>query len=482
VFFAYKRNTRIDKHYTEHKNIKVIICADELEIENEKAYHKIKEKLIGRTLSYTANYDELFISYIENTNDEEFSAFLNKNKKVIIHFFKKHNIQNLRTFGFFLENINLLYEHYKTENEKTIDNMLFFTAIISNEFKKGKLNFSNLKDRQGIDGYYLFFDVGDTVDSLLGTPVIDTKQKEVKEKSYKEKFKDKYLSNQNEKDMYLFSDAVYEFILSGYLDKEKLKNELNIQNGKNNDTEEQKAYNNLIGYNFRTLENDELDTSLKKVLEFAELGNYNMYSYQTIYVNFLYHIEIGSINMKNEDLVSLLIKGLNISKNTSDINNSQIGNIQHFAEDRGLNDIEKKIFELHYEKLNKQKSDSANRIFEIIDQELIEVNEFFTEELRHLNSLFEFIDSKKFFHKLVTLKNKNIVVFSSAIKDLYYKKGYVEFPEKELPFFEVLVELLNEYYNSNDLKNPKKIIIEELLKRISDIINKFKEQIENRKR
>jgi hypothetical protein len=465
--------------YTEHKNIKVIICADELEIEHKETYHKIKEKLIGRTLSYTANYDELFSSYIENTNDEEFGVFLNKNKKVIIRFFKKHDIQNLRTFGFFLENINLLYGHYKTEDEKTIDSMLFFTAIISNEFKKGELKFSNLKDRQGIDGYYLFFDHEESVNNMIGIPNIKTKEKEVKEKSYKEQFKDKYLSNQNEKDMYLFSNSVYEFILSGYLDTEKLKNELDIQNGKNNDTEEQKAYNNLIGYNFRILENDELDASLKKVLEFAELGKYNMYSYQTMYANFLYHIEIGSLDLTDKELVSLLTKGLNLSKNISDINNSQMGNIQHFAEEKGLSDIEKEILKLHNEKHNKQKNELANGIFEILDQELVEINEFFTDVTSSAYCLFEFVDAKRLFDKLINLRNKNILFFSDALKN-NYKKHYFEFPEKELPFFETLQELLKEHSNSNELKNPKKIILKELSDRIEEIIKRFKERIEQK--
>lgn len=467
--------------YTEHKNIKVIICADELEIDDQKTYHKIKEKLIGRTLSYTANYDELFSSYIENTSDEDFTVFLNKNKKVIIHFFKKHNIQNLRTFGFFLENIKLLHEYYKTESEIIIDSMLFFTAIISNEFKTGELKFSNLTDKQGIDGYYLFFDIDEVVDNVIGTPVIRKEKKEVKEKSYSKRFSEKYLSEQNEKDVYLFSEAIYEFILSGYLDEEKLKNELDIQNGKNTDTEEQKAYNSLMGYNFRILENDELETSISQVLHYAEQGKYNLYSYQAIYNNLLFHIKIGSLEITDEKLISLLSKGLDKSTNISDINVSQMENITHFKNVKDFNPIEKKILELHNEKRSKEKSESAKRIFEIIDKELVEVNDFISEELRNENSLFEFIDANSFFEKLIGLKNKNILVFSNALKDLYYKKGYIEFPEKELPFFKASRKLIDEYYNSNDLKNPKKIIIKEFLERIDEIITRFEERIEKTK-
>ncbi|MCF8716515.1 hypothetical protein JM658_16960, partial [Joostella atrarenae] len=123
--------------YTEHKNIKVIICADEEQVNNDE-YHKIKEKIIGRTLNYTANYNELFDSYINHITETEFRDFLSNKRKTIIHFFKKHAIENLRTFGFYLENVKLLFEYYKSESDKTIESMLFFTAIISNEFKNGE--------------------------------------------------------------------------------------------------------------------------------------------------------------------------------------------------------------------------------------------------------------------------------------------------------------------------------------------------------
>ncbi|WP_236961058.1 hypothetical protein, partial [Joostella atrarenae] len=63
-------------------------------------------------------------------------------------------------------------------------------------------------------------------------------------------------------------------------------------------TVEQFAYKTLIGYNFRVLDNDELETLITKVLEYAKQGKYDMYSYQTIYNNLSYHIKIGSLGIK----------------------------------------------------------------------------------------------------------------------------------------------------------------------------------------
>ncbi|WP_142785008.1 P-loop NTPase fold protein [Changchengzhania lutea] len=464
--------------YTEHKNAKVIIFSAEEEINKESDYNRIKEKVIGRILNYTANYNELFNSYIKNITDTEFHEFLASKEKIVIHFFRSHNIENLRTFGFYLENLSQLYNYYKDENDREIDRMLFFTAIISNEFKNGELTISNLKDKQGIDNFLLFIDLDD--DDKIGTPIIKSKTKEEKEKSYRDKFADKYLSSQNEKDIYIFSDSIYEFVLTGFLDVEKLKNEINSRNGKINNTEEYEAFNTLMGYNFRILENNELDTALSKILNFAEQGKYTMYSYETIYNNLKYHREIGSLNITEEDLVSLLTKGLDISKHTSEINTSQIANILHFKKEEDLNIIEKKILEFHNEKRSNEKSTKANKIFEAIDKELVEFDDFFSEILSSENSFFEFIDPNDFFEKLKGLKNKNLLVFSNSLFDRY-KVYHFEFPENELPFFTTLQELITAYCNDNELKHPKKIIMTELLARIDVVINGFNEIIERKR-
>ena len=459
--------------YTEHKNAKVIIFSAEEEIDDKSDYNRVKEKVVGRILTYTANYDELFDSYVSGVTNSDFKKFLSSNSTSIIHFFKNHNIQNLRTFSFYLENLKELYEYFKDENETEVDRMLFFTAIISNEFKIGNLTVVNLEDKKGIDDFMLFINLDDVVDGMLGTPIVKSNTKEeVKEKSYSEKFIDKYLSNQNEKERYVFSSAIYEYVLTGFFDDEKLKNEISTRTGKSNGTKEESAYNTLMGYNFRVLENDELDKAISDVLDYAEKGKYKMYSYQTIFNNLSFHIKIGSLGVTEEDLVSKLLKGLDISKTISEVNPSEISHILHFKKEENLNDIEKRILELHNEKRDNEKNEKANRIFMVIEQELVEVDNFFNEILNSENCLFEFINPDDFFEKMIGLKNKNLLVFSNALDDRY-KKSYIEFPEKERPFFETLKGLINDYFGHNDLKNPKKVILEELMIRIDEVIKRL---------
>lgn len=461
--------------YTEHKNIKVIICADEEEIK-DKDYSDVKEKLIRRTLSFNANYDEVLDDYISKIENQDFKEFMNNKKKIIVHYFKKYDIQNLRTLGFYLENISRLFDFYKNENDLTTDNMVFFTLIISNEFKTGKLSISNLNDKQGIDEYLLFINIEDIVGSFSGFQS-NTNEKEVKEKSYSEVFSEKYLVEQNEKNMYLFSEAIYEYVLSGYLDENKLKNEIDKINGKGNETKEQKAYTNLMGYNFRMLENDVLEATINEVLEYAEQGKYDMYSYQSVFNNLLYHVKNGSIAITEEELKARLIKGVEIASNKTEVNDTQILHMTHFTYEKDFNTLERKISDLHFEKKDKLKNESANKIFELIENEQVEVNDFFTNELINNYSLFQYIDVNKFYDKLILLKNKNLLIFSNALQDVYLK-GYIQYPEKELPFFQELHIFLEYFFKENDLKNPQKTLIEELLEIIIKIISKFSEMID----
>jgi len=462
--------------YTEHKNAKVVIFSAEEEIDDKSDYNRIKEKVVGRILNYTANYDELFDNYIENVEDSNFKMFLTDNGKSIIHFFKNHNIQNLRTFGFYLENLTQLYKYFKDESDLEIDRMLFFTAMISNEFKNGELTIANIEDKKGIDDFMLFIDLDSVVDGMIGTPIKSRNNDEQdKEKSYSDKFMEKYLSTQNEKDRYVFSNSIYEFVLTGFLDEEKLKNEINSRSGIINSTIEERAYNTLMGYNFRLLENDELEKAISEVLDYAEKGKYRIYSYQAIFNNLSFHIKIGSLGITEIELISRLMKGLDISKTITEVNVSEISHILHFKKEEDFNDIDKKIIELHNEMQSDEKSTKANKIFEIVEQELVDVDSFFNEVLNSENSLFEFINPDAFFEKMIGLKNKNLLVLSNALHDRY-EKSYIEFPEKELPFFKTLKGLVTEYYNQDGLKHPKKIILKELLVRIDHIINRLNKE------
>ncbi|MCF8716337.1 hypothetical protein JM658_16020, partial [Joostella atrarenae] len=77
------------------------------------------------------------------------------------------------------------------------------------------------------------------------------------------------------------------------------------------------------------------------------------------------------------------------------------------------------------------------------------------------------------------LENKKLLTFNNVLNDTY-KRHYIEFPESELPFLKGLEKLLEDYLNSIDLKNPKKILLQELVDRIKEIITRFKGQIAQR--
>ncbi len=454
--------------YVEHKNLKILICAYEEEISNQKDYNRIKEKVVGRVLNYTSDFNELFQDYINSVSDNDFKSFLDDNKGRIIHFFKKHNIQNLRTFKFFIENISQLYSFYKDEGENEVNRMLFFTAVISNEFKKGNLSVTNLEDKRGIDEFMIYLNIQDVFPDDSDNFIKKREKKEQEEKKYSELFAEEYLSLQQEKEMYLFSNSIYEFILSGYLDVNKIESEINSRKEPSFFSEEEQVFRDLTIGDYRVLENEEFEDSLKKFLDYSEKGKYDMYLYPTIYENLKHHIKNESLQISETDLTTNLLEGLKISETTSDINESKVSYIKQFKDESERSIIEKTVLEYHNEKESMKIRDKANKIYQIIDEEFadefeIKFYDFIDEVLQSSNGLFHFLNPDEFFEKLISLNNHKMSIFISGLKDFYNKTQFI-FPEKESLFFEKIESLLHSYCNTNDIKNPRKILLQDLLK------------------
>jgi hypothetical protein len=129
--------------FVEHQDLKVIILANEEELEIiEKAedkesnlYRKIKEKLIGKTFKvihdvYSAH--ESFVSQIEN---EEAKKFFNGKKEKIIEIFNLANYNNLRHLKQNLWDFERLYlnipDHYRTNSAL----MEFFSLFLAFSFE-----------------------------------------------------------------------------------------------------------------------------------------------------------------------------------------------------------------------------------------------------------------------------------------------------------------------------------------------------------
>lgn len=83
-------------YFVEHQDYKVIIIANEEELDKNEKYRDIKEKLVGKTFELTSNSDLAFDSFIEELKKEENKDIFIENKNIILDTYKKSTYDNLR--------------------------------------------------------------------------------------------------------------------------------------------------------------------------------------------------------------------------------------------------------------------------------------------------------------------------------------------------------------------------------------------------
>ncbi|WP_411822405.1 hypothetical protein [Leptospira sp. 'Mane'] len=122
----------------EKMNCKVIIIANEQEIKDKDDYFKTKEKTILVTLHLSSQIQNYFDNYVETLNkDTIFKTFLTKNKRFITSLIENYKITNIRTFQFYLFQLERILIAKSDDIEDYLDNIkissLLFCCFLSKE-------------------------------------------------------------------------------------------------------------------------------------------------------------------------------------------------------------------------------------------------------------------------------------------------------------------------------------------------------------
>lgn len=318
--------------FVEHKNLKCLILADEDKIfdtdENQKTnYYSIKEKVIGRVLNYKPELKsvlpQLFNKYV---NDNYYFVFLKNNENFIFRLFDEQQEDNIRIISFFLDSLQNILKRTIDSEEKLKRELLFLTAIISIEFKRGFLKSNESKDFKGLDNANYFW-YQEVQSDRLTVSILGKKEEPEKEKTYAETFYLKYVSSRLED--YHFYESVYTYVLSGYLNTELLNEELEKRKPEQL-SKEQEAFDNLMSYNFRKFTDDEFITYTSCVLEYLEKGAYSMYSYEQLSGFYHFFAEKGLIDYTNDEIEEKLFKGIHIAAQKKEIDRRFYDNMIHF--------------------------------------------------------------------------------------------------------------------------------------------------------
>lgn len=458
-------------NYVEHKNLKVIILSNEKEISkvklDDEGYHAIKEKVIGRILNYKNNLSDILpILFSQYFNDNVFSLFLEEKKDFLFKLLKEYKVENLRNLSFYLDNLKKIYPIIITHKDY-IDEVLFFTLLISLEFKDGFLesnDYENYKQLDEINPIDAFFDFD------LNYPTSEAEVKEEKPLSYSEIFYAKYLNNNVQ--LYNFYKSIYTFVLSGFLNEDELKQELQSRYPIIISTET-KAFQSIATNNYQTLSDEDFKTLSAEVLQFSEQGIYRIYDYIPISNFFNYYIKNSLIDLQVDDLRKILIAGINIAKQQKEINKRLYDTMFHFNDDCKDEVIVKAVANAHNEILIQLEKVKTNQLLEFIDTNNVEKIEELFDNYVFDTKLFELIAPESLFKSLVNSENKTIFNFSIIIVNRYGASNIGELLHQDGALLTQVNILINEYLEENPV-SLKTHLLKELFNKIDNILKKIK--------
>lgn len=407
--------------------------------DENKKYQTIKEKLIGITIKYEANindiYDKLILEYKEN---KKLYKFLEDNKNTCVDILKLNNCCNIRTIIFFLDRFEKIYseiDSVEIDKKDIIIDLVFKNTI-----------FSSIGIKNGID-----------IRKILSGAMCSNSV------ALKEDLKQSY------NNYYTAFNFVDDFIVNGNIDKGKMIKCIEYYLSINYEKiDENDSYNRLNVY--WELEDEEIKKCLEEVLSNIKNEKYNHQLFPKI-VHVLSCIE--NLEFEIELIQNILVEmGKYIERN-------KIGYIDFhiFARDEKIAKIyEKNIKELKnkIELSGKYKyEENLKEIFESKDwgEKLYEyIRE---QDYSNKKQFLRDFDTSLIINKIKESNSKNIYHFKYCIDKIYNFSNLKEYFINDLENINYLIEKFDKM-NKDDFGITKKEAIECL----SEVLKEKKEILE----
>ena len=261
--------------FVEHQSYKVILIANEEELEKTEKYVLIKEKLIGKTFEFISDADlayDSFLGELKNTNNIK-ENILEKEKSNILEPFKKSQSNNLRVLRQTLLDFERFYDDILITHLKKgalITDILYCYFLFSFEIRQGNSDILDLPKLS--EEYY-------------SLSIIDKKEEESEKTKYK-LLLNKYNLN-DYWDVIISFDLWKEILLNSNIQKKEI--DLALESSKYYFDKSTPSWKKLT--NFNNTEDNEFEKLLQDVYKRFSQNEYKNYQQFNLVTSMLFYFQ-----------------------------------------------------------------------------------------------------------------------------------------------------------------------------------------------
>lgn len=465
-------------NFIEHKSLKAIFLADEKKLENEK-YHKAKEKIIRHTLNFAPSLTELvpLLALKFKTNDPEFYNFLTNRLQLFTAILEEYKENNLRNISFIMDCLQKLFPVFRNEKEDIHTEIIFFSIIISIEYKSGNLKSTDYIDHKKLDRLDKSYER-----SIIGKAVFDQikKKEEIEQQAetpYEEKFYFRYLTSRL--DNYFFFPSVYRLILSGYIDIDRFKNEIETRKKIILSDEQKDLQKILDGNYYKRLDQQEFDHLTSTVLNNALQGKYYIYDYPYLLGHYIHFAQNGLINETTEDITNGLRKGIDIAIRRKELDAGQLQNLMTHESPEHIEEFKNIVQHYHYQTEERNYLGLSEQLIKGLIQNNSQLLKTVGDELvKTIYPFFNSIDKNNLFQALLQANNAILDDFKLILRNRYHHTDIHLSLKSELESFEFFRTKLIDYLSQEKSIEPLrhhllKILLDEITMVLNALENKF---------
>lgn len=405
-------------------------------------YEKVKEKLIGITIKYEADFDEIFESLVDKYAKSS-QDFIKSKKDVILKIFTENNHSNIRTLIFALTSIDRIYgvlnkiDFDKEYLETEIGKIIKYIVMQSIYIKTGKHKYVWSEDSKygevyWEDNYYKIFGKHD----------------------FGYKFVDDFL-------LYYFYDE--EDIINTVIERLKA-----IKSQKELLTEQKQLSYNIIS-TWWECEDNEIEQALDKLPNEILEEKYNIRNYRNIIMSLLQikNNDFGLSLNYIKDIVKKMAYNIKKIDEFSEIHKQWfVAILNEDVEYKNLISPILKELDSRNNKWIKEFQDylSSDSEFDMKFEELCEANKNSFLEKRKFMSI---LDVEQFINKINYSNTKGIYNVITGIRDVYDFSNLYDYYLGDIDNIKEIIKKLDSL-DKNSLGKTKSIAIEQLKKTLEE--------------